>query len=768
MKNQISLLFILLFLTGIQNTFGQVESVGSSDYGRIFDITYDPAVENKLYAVSLYNHILVSDDNGESWDVLFSLATQEVTSFKQLKLTHNNNALSFIKYNESSNNNTLMLLDLDSNSVIDELEIPYNTSDRYIQAYDIYPNDPNIILMHARMDYGDTQHTYYTTNGGQDWELVYNKADYDNVAISSVAINPNNPDHLLLSRGLGPTAIDGGLFQSTDGGETWIQQLEGVVLDPIVFNPHNPNDIFIGTGIDFSGGRENVYRSTDGGENWLEMPIDWTPEQLDNIVHIAFHPTRTEKIIILEENEIVISNDNGATWESQVYDTNDVHGYYYGNHLSFNPFNDDELFINSDYHPLVSTDGGTTLSWAKNNLFRSTGSLVYDSQEGGHLYYGVQYGYVHKNLTSGEETTFEILPLGGYSQGNAPTLFKDKYASGRVYYFSNGWFGSSLEISSDYGQNFQQIFNTPMSYVNAIVTDPFNTNIIWVSLSDTMGATELKKVDVSDSNNIVITPISLPNSGVVNGIAFDAEKESQVTIAVGVNIYRTIDSGTSWTLSNEGLEQLDPKQDLILDLTTNPINKQQLTLATNKGIFTSLDGGQSWEQIYDALVHEIYHSPQTNGHMVGTIHTTQISEASIVFSKDAGDSWEQVENEKLLQTGSSATTAIFQEESAHVYVGSMDLGLLKYTVDLSTLGVERNIDNTFSIDVYPNPTTSTIMLNTNTLQVNEVSIWNVTGQRLLTSKNTDVIDVSSFSSGVYILKITTNNGTVITKKVIKK
>ena len=60
------------------------------------------------------------------------------------------------------------------------------------------------------------------------------------------------------------------------------------------------------------------------------------------------------------------------------------------------------------------------------------------------------------------------------------------------------------------------------------------------------------------------------------------------------------------------------------------------------------------------------------------------------------------------------------------------------------------------------------MLNTNTLQVNEVSIWNVTGQRLLTSKNTDVIDVSSFSSGVYILKITTNNGTVITKKVIKK
>lgn len=767
MKKHITLLFFLLSFSVTQFTFGQIEPVGSSDYGRIFDIVYDPLEEDKLYSLSLYNHILVSEDNGENWEVLFSLSTREVTSFRQLKLTHGNTALSFVKYNESSNNNTLMILDLNTLEVLDEIEIPYSSTDRYIADYDIFQADTNIMIMHTRMDFGDTQHTYYTTDGGQNWNLVYDKDNHDNVAISSVAINPNDSQHLILTRGLGPTGIDGGLFQSMDGGITWTEQLKGVVLDPIVFNPHQTQDILLGTGISFGASNENLYRSTDGGVNWVEVPINWTSDQLDNIVHIAFHPTLSDKIVVLEENEIVISNDNGDSWESYVYDTNDVHGYYYGSHLSFNPFNENEVYINSDYHPLFSTDGGVTVTWAKNNFFSSTGTVVYNSLDEEHLYYGVQYGYVHENLTTGAVNSFKILPLGGYTQGNAPSLYADSSISGRVYYFSNGWFGSNLEISADYGENFAQILSTPLKSLNAVATDPFNSNIIWVSLSDNLGTSELKKIDISDSSNIIVSSITLPEIGLMHGILFDESQEGHALVPVGTKIYQTSDAGSTWSLSNEGLEQLDPQEDLILDITRNPKKDDQLTLASNKGIFTSIDGGASWSQLYTSLVHTVSHSTETNGHIVATIRTTQLSDAGIVYSKDGGESWTTIENESLYQIGSGSSTVIFEEEAANVYLGSIDLGLLKYTLDLTTLGTQSG-EELVSIQVHPNPTYSTIFLNSNTHRVRSVQVYDLQGKLLLTTHNTTEINIRNLGSGIYILKITTDDETVFSKKVIKQ
>jgi len=767
MKNKFTWLFLVLVLSLYQKGFAQLEAVGSPDYGRIFNITYDPSVENKLYATSLYNHILVSNDNGQTWEVLFSMSVQEVTTFKDLKLARNNSALSFIKYNQGSSNNTIMILDLSSNTIIDEIEIPYNSGDKYIKSYSIYEADPNVILMNTKIDFGTLENTYYTTDGGQNWNLVYTKSEHDDVAINSVAISPSNLDHLILTRGLGPNGVDGGLFQSYDGGRSWEEKLQGIVLAPVVFNPHNTNVIYAGTGISFGSTEENLYRSVDGGQNWNIVPITFTDEQLNDITHIAFNPQIENSIIVLEENEIIISTDNGITWENHVHDTSDVHGYYYGTNLSFNPFNEDEIFITSNYHPQFSNDGGATLTWAKNNFYLSTGSIGLFPEGDGHLYYGVQYGYINKNLTTENEEDFDILPIDWYTQGDAPTLFTDKFVEGRIFTFSSGWFGSDLEVSIDHGQNKHQILNTFMNFLDATGTDPFDSSVIWFSFSDTNGNVELKRADISDLNAIVTSDISLPENGIIKGIHFDPSNQGHVLITIGTTVYKSEDFGVSWNLSNTGLELLDNRSDLILSSNANPLNNQQLTIATNIGVFTSLDNGATWNRIYDELVHQIFHSTATAGHLVGMVHSSRVSEFKLIYSTDEGQTWETIDNDDLYAIGSVASAVKFNDESAEVYIGSVDLGLVKYNIDLQTLGFEENILASKDVLVFPNPTQGLINVSISGEKPRSVALFDVTGKKIIDVYNTSEINLSQLSTGIYILHITAESGKTTIKKIIK-
>ena len=767
MKNKLTLLFLVLALYLNQKAFSQLEAVGSVDYGRIFNITYDATVENKLYATSLYNHILVSNDNGQNWEVLFSMSVQDVTSFKDLRLTRNNTALSFIKYNLGSGDNTILIFDISTEEIIKEIEIPFASDDKYIKSYSIYNANPDVMLMNTRLNFGTLENTYYTVDGGKNWDLVYTKSEHDDVAINDVAIDPSNPQHLLLTRGLGPTSVDGGLFRSTDGGQTWTDELPGIVLSPIVFNPHSPNVVYAGTGISFGGTEENLYRSNDGGENWQTVPIAWTNEQLNDITVIAFNPQAENSIMVLEENQILISTDNGITWENNVHASNDIHGYYYGTNLSFNPFNENEVFINSDWHPQFSDDGGTTLEWSKNNYYTSTGSLGLFSEGDGQLYYGVQYGYIHRNLTTDSEQDFDILPLDWYTQGDPPRLLVDETREGRIFTFSKGWFGSDLEMSIDHGQTKFQILSTFMNSLDVTATDPFDSSVVWFSFSDNSGNNQLKRADVSDLNSINTTTISTPDRGIINGIHFDPLNQGHVLITIGAKVYKTEDFGDSWSLSNSGLELLDPTLDLILNLDVNPLNNEQFSIATNKGVYTSLDNGNTWNQIYSSLVHQIHHSNVMEDHLVGMIHSSQVSEFGLVYSKDAGQTWDVIDNDELLSIGSVAAAVQFNEQDAEVYIGSVDLGLLRYTIDLQTLEIDDNTFSDLDITVFPNPTKNLVTVKISGDSPKYLALSDITGKSIFEVVDASEIDLSDLSSGIYLLKIITDSGRIIVKRVIK-
>ena len=83
------------------------------------------------------------------------------------------------------------------------------------------------------------------------------------------------------------------------------------------------------------------------------------------------------------------------------------------------------------------------------------------------------------------------------------------------------------------------------------------------------------------------------------------------------------------------------------------------------------------------------------------------------------------------------------------------------------MGIECIVEDN-SITIYPNPTSSNVNISSENI-INSIEIYNSLGQRVYQSvvnSNTKTIDISSFTNGVYILGVNTENG-VIRKKIIK-
>lgn len=769
---KIKTLFILLLILSGHFLQAQIENVGSDEYGRLRDVQYHPTEMNRLFALTYSNHIVISEDNGETWDVLYSFPN----SFKQiddLKYLSEENSLSF------SADNNLYLLNLETLEITDELimPIPAGAGSAWIDSYYIYLNDSDIILVGQEFKVGNAvfSKTYYTTNRGQHWEEVYYSGDNDGVHINSVAINPDNPDLLYLFRGNGPEDIDGGLFISKDAGATWEEKLAGFTLEAYDFKPDNPNELLAGTSIGFGQHTEQLFRSTDAGTTWDAIPIDWTDKTLNNITKIVYNPQAPQTVIVLEENEVVVTQNNFDTWENYVYPEVDTHSYYYGLNLSFNPFEEGELYLTANYHVLHSDNNAADLEWAKNPFFSTTGQNIniFQSADARHLYYGVQFGFVHRNLETGEEYPYFVKPLNYVSNSPNTPMHIDKQVEGRVYIYSSGLSGHQLSVSTNHGADETAIYSSFKSTFSAVASFPSDRNTILASFSNLGSSPELVQINYNDLDNVEVDKLTLPENKYVTGIYIDST--DYILISIGGTIYKSTDYGETWEEYGEGLEELSGEQ--IFELAHNPMNENQFTIATTAGIFTSMDKGETWEKIKEGIYSRVEHSPIKDGQIVAVRNTMQAAFGAyysyeIYYTGDGGDTWEEFSNEKMgyIQSNTSATFFNDDEKTADVFVGTSDLGLLKVTLDFSEMGVPdfpENQEN--NILLYPNPVENLLHIQTqNGVEVNHYAIYSIDGQKIMDSPASNEIEVSSLSSGIYLIKMKTNSGNEIVKRIIKK
>ena len=82
--------------------------------------------------------------------------------------------------------------------------------------------------------------------------------------------------------------------------------------------------------------------------------------------------------------------------------------------------------------------------------------------------------------------------------------------------------------------------------------------------------------------------------------------------------------------------------------------------------------------------------------------------------------------------------------------------------------LSNNIISTEHLALFPNPATDTFYVNlVNGAKVSNMIIYDITGKQVKTCKQ-NFVDVSSMPSGLYMVKIVTNLGSVLVSKLIKK
>lgn len=102
----------------------------------------------------------------------------------------------------------------------------------------------------------------------------------------------------------------GGFLRSTDGGNSWSLDSQGLDKDihVLAVDPVNADRLFAATG-------EGVYRSLDGGEKWTRLSEEYTRA-------VAIHPSEPNTILagpareVGEKGTIQISRDGGDHWEA--------------------------------------------------------------------------------------------------------------------------------------------------------------------------------------------------------------------------------------------------------------------------------------------------------------------------------------------------------------------------------------------------------------------------------------------------------------------
>jgi len=125
-----------------------------------------------------------------------------------------------------------------------------------------HPNDTNTIWVGAH-----SGGFWKTTDGGQSW---YTTTDHlPSIGVSSIAVNPQNPDVLYIGTGDRDTwvAFGIGVLKSLDGGETWEQTgliyelLQNAIINKLLIHPFQPEIIYAAT-------NQGIYKTQDAAENW--------------------------------------------------------------------------------------------------------------------------------------------------------------------------------------------------------------------------------------------------------------------------------------------------------------------------------------------------------------------------------------------------------------------------------------------------------------------------------------------------------------------
>ncbi len=144
---------------------------------------------------------------------------------------------------------------------------------------------------------------FSSTDGGQTWRRP--AGPHSDAHVAALAVDPVQPTRVFAA------TIDSGLLKSTDGGHEWVRLGTGLPdtlpAQSVAVDPADERVVLVG----FEGG--GVYRSEDGGASWKPSSVGLVPEASASA--IVFSAADHSVVYVADRRSGVYrSTDAGRTW----------------------------------------------------------------------------------------------------------------------------------------------------------------------------------------------------------------------------------------------------------------------------------------------------------------------------------------------------------------------------------------------------------------------------------------------------------------------
>lgn len=288
----------------------------------------------------------------------------------------------------------------------------------------IDPSNPAVVWVGTgenvsgrHVGYGDG--VYRSRDGGASWEKM-GLAESEHIGTILVDPREGNTVYVAAQGPLWSPGGDRGLFESSDGGETWEKILGGgdyTGVNEVVMDPRDPDVLYASTHQRFrnvaaliNGGPESgIHKSTDGGKTWRELK-QGLPEEDMGKIGLAVSPQDPDVVYATVElahrtGAFYRSTNGGETWEKRSDYVSGGTGPHYYQEIFASPHAFDRIY-QMDVLMHVSEDGGKTFRpVSSEHRHVDNHALAFDPRDPNYLLSGTDGG-LYESWDLGETWKF--------------------------------------------------------------------------------------------------------------------------------------------------------------------------------------------------------------------------------------------------------------------------------------------------------------------------------------------------------------------------
>ncbi len=446
----------------------------------------------------------------------------------------------------------------------------------------------------------DGYNVFKTTNGGQDWEEIFQ----DGILNSVIDIE-------FINTSKGFMIGEHYLCTTVDGGQTWSSIFLSTSFSKIYFRTDSIGYLY--------GHRDWMLKTIDGGQTWF--PVNGNSYTY-HITDLQFLDDTVGYAITTELNQKRLRKtiDGGLHWSEPLTG-------FTSDPCALSVISSGEIFLSVkitaykppvDVYILHSTDGGNT--WAKINMGTSTINFLpshihFFNQLEGYVANGIQtyttsdggITWRYYNMTNLYPEGYQMTRMSwpdiahGYTAGYDGLLMKTSDFGETYVSMSHGY---TTDFRSVYFTDSLHGFIAGMDYPEPIMLQTFDRGNSWTPC-------------IMDTASVVTDIIFLDQ---LNGLA-----------AAGRRLLATTDGGYSWST-----RYIDPQNSLFKFLSLP--DQEHLYALSNGHISFSSDMGYSWSDItpYEGFAGSYFDFPDANtGYAIAHKNT-------ILKTIDGGSTWQEV------------------------------------------------------------------------------------------------------------------------------